>query len=124
MNMLRTASLWLEQQRNQFLSEKIIYRHLGLNSVTIEVNAVCGRTIFRTENEYGVTIRVFSRDFIISAEELTFIPEKGDEIIYNGLRFEVLAPGDEPVWRWSGNDETALRIHTKEIGKVDKWAIL
>lgn len=118
MNVLRTASQWLDRQRSQYLADRVIYHHFGADAVIAEVNAVRGRTLFRAEDDYGVTVRVQSRDFIISAEELTFIPAKGDEIICDGIRFEVLAPNNEPVWRWSGTDEIALRIHTKEIGRV------
>ena len=35
-----------------------------------------------------------------------------------GVEYEVLAPSDEPVWRWSGTIHQVRRIHTKEIGKI------
>ena len=43
-------------------------------------------------------------------------PERGDVILHAGLRYEVLAPNGEPVWRWSGTGRILRRIHTKEIG--------
>ena len=46
------------------------------------------------------------------------MPQKGDEIIVDGRVFEVLAPNNEPVWRWSGNYQEAIRIHTKDMGEV------
>ena len=118
MNMMRHAALWLDRQRKDFLSDTVIYHHFGENALSVEVKAVRGRTLFRAEDEYGITIRVHSADFIISAKDISFEPEKGDEIICDGHRFEVLAPNNEPVWRWSGSDETALRIHTKDVGEV------
>jgi hypothetical protein len=120
MNMMRTASAWLDRQRRHFLAQMITYCHFGDDAVKVDIPAVCGRTIFRAENDYGAVIRVQSRDFIVSAEDISFVPQKGDEVICDGRKYEVLAPNDEPVWRWSGNDETALRIHTKEIGVFDQ----
>ena len=46
-------------------------------------------------------------------------PERGDTIIFNNCRYEVLAPNGEPVWRWSGAYHSTRRIHTKEIGAVN-----
>lgn len=117
MNMLRSASKWLDNQRNMFLVEPIEFIHYGENKESFFVPATRGRTIFRAENDYGITIRIHSTDFLISSELLTFEPCKGDEIICDGVRYEVLAPNNEPVWRWSGSDNQTLRIHTKEIGE-------
>ena len=115
MNMMRAAEEWLKSQHSQFLSETVLYRHFGEDgTVETEIQAVRGRTLFRAENEYGVTVRVTSADFIVSA--LEFEPLKGDEIICSGVRFELLAPNNEPVWRWSDNGRTLMRLHTKEIG--------
>lgn len=119
MNMLRSASEWITQQRGRFLSENIVYRHFGDDETVLQISATRGRTIFKAENDYGVTIRVFSIDFLVEAELLPFSPKKGDEIICDGKIFEVLAPNDEPVFRWSGQFEHTLRIHTKEIGDAD-----
>ena len=55
-------------------------------------------------------------DFLIAAEDLPDDPERGDVILHAGLRYEVLAPNGEPVWRWSGTGRILRRIHTKEIG--------
>lgn len=118
MNMMRTAALWLDRQRKDFLSDAVIYHHFGTDALSVEVKAVRGRTLFRAEDDYGVTIRVYSADFIFSAKDIPFEPEKGDEIICDGHRFEVLAPNNEPVWRWCDSSELALRIHTKEVGEV------
>ena len=62
------------------------------------------------------TIRTETRDFLIAAEDLPDDPERGDVILHAGLRYEVLAPNGEPVWRWSGTGRILRRIHTKEIG--------
>lgn len=115
MNMMHRAEEYLNRQLSAFCSEVVTYIHYGKEPATLQVNAVPGRTVFRSEDSYGVVVRVHSVDFIISADALSGEPEKGDEIHCNGKRYEVLAPNNEPVWRWSGSGNTAMRIHTKEI---------
>ena len=116
MNMLRSASKWLDNQRNMFLVEPVEFIHYGENKESFFVSATRGRTIFKTETDYGITVRIHSTDFLVSSDLLPIVPEKGDEIICKGKIYEVLAPNDEPVWRWSGLNEETMRIHTKEIG--------
>lgn len=114
MNLLDAAAEWLNEQRRECLSVPIIYKPKTGGS--FEIPATLGRTLFRTENQYGSTIRIESRDFLVAAADLPDDPERGDTIIYNGCRYEVLAPNAEPVWRWSGAYHSTRRIHTKEIG--------
>ncbi|MFA7178027.1 MAG: hypothetical protein WC114_12325 [Smithellaceae bacterium] len=114
MGMLEQASAWLEAQRLKELSVPAVY--VRKDGTQIPVNATPGRTLFRAEDQYGVTVRTESRDFLIAASELSDDPERGDTIVYNGFRYEVLAPNGEPVWRWSGAYHRTRRIHTKEIG--------
>ena len=114
MGLLEEAAAWLNDQREERLSVPIKYQSKGGTSA--ELTATVGRTLFRSENEYGVTIRVESRDFLVSAENLPREPQRGDRIIYAGRIYEVLAPNGEPVWRWSGPQHVTRRIHTKEIG--------
>ena len=120
MDMLRSASKWLADQRVEKLSETVLLQHYsdGEKSGSPEtLHATRGRSLFRADDRYGVTIRIQSIDFIVPASELTKFPEKGDEIYADGHVYEVLAPNDEPVWRWNGNYGTAVRIHTKDIGE-------
>ena len=116
MGILESSAEWLDQKREECLSVPIIY--LFKDGGSLELTATIGRTLFRAENEYGVTIRVESRDFLISTGKLSAPPQRGDRIIYAGRRYEVLAPNGEPVWRWSGTGQLVRRIHTKEIGGV------
>ena len=112
MGLLENAAEWLESQRIRELSVPIVYQRRG--GETLNIPATPGRTLFRAENEYGVTIRTETRDFLIAAEDLPDDPERGDVILHAGLRYEVLAPNGE--WRWSGTGRILRRIHTKEIG--------
>lgn len=114
MGLLENAAEWLESQRIRELSVLIVYQRRG--GETLNIPATLGRTLFRAENEYGVTIRTETRDFLIAAEDLPDDPERGDLILHAGIRYEVLAPNGEPVWRWSGTGRILRRIHTKEIG--------
>ena len=114
MGLLENAAAWLNDRRQECLSVPIEYRFRSGGSV--ELTGSVGRTLFRAENEYGVTIRVESRDFLVSAENLPTEPQRGDRIVFAGRQYEVLAPNGEPVWRWSGPRHVTRRIHTKEIG--------
>ena len=123
MNMMRSGLAWLNRQRDAFCAETVEYIHYeGEIPFAVRLNATRGRTIFRAEDGYGIVTRVQSVDFIVSASDLVMMPEKGDEIVFDGLRYEVLAPNNEPVWRYSGNGEEMVRIHTKCVGKVDYGA--
>ncbi|WP_176014459.1 hypothetical protein [Victivallis sp. Marseille-Q1083] len=97
MGPLKQASEWLEYQRLQELSVPALY--VRRSGERIKVNVTRGKTLFRAENEYGVTIRTESRDFLIAGSELQNNPERGDAVIYDGVRYEVLAPNGESVWR-------------------------
>lgn len=114
--MLEQASEWLEYQRLKELSVPAVYVRRG--GERINVNVTLGKTLFRAENEYGVTIRTEARDFLIAGSELKNDPERGDAIILSGTRYEVLAPNGEPVWRWTGTYHWTRRIHTKETGAI------
>ena len=80
------------------------------------VKAVVGRTVFRSMNEYGAWTRTETRDFIIPSAQLDIEPQTGDEVVFDGGVYEVLAPSNEPVWRWSDPYRTAVRVHTKHTG--------
>lgn len=112
--MLEQASEWLESQRQRNLAVSVVYERKSGD--ILRIGASVGRTLFRAENEYGVTIRTESRDFLIAGSDLANDPERGDAILCDGRRYEVLAPNGEPVWRWMGTSRLTRRIHTKEIG--------
>ena len=114
MGLLEQGAKWLEDRRMSGLTVPATYVRRG--GLRIDVDATVGRTLFRAEDQYGITVRIESRDFLVSAEQLPDEPERGDTIILWGKRYEVLAPNNEPVWRWSGPDNLVRRIHTKEIG--------
>jgi hypothetical protein len=118
-NMLKNGMSWLESQRKKHLSSPVIYRR---GEDTAEVLATIGKTIFRIEDEYGRIVHYESRDFLISSADLVIngtitTPQRGDEIIDEGFVYEVMAPANEPEWRYSDTNRQTLRIHTKMTGK-------
>jgi len=112
---------WLDAQRHQHLTRPVLYTR---GSATVEVLATIGKTVFETDNGYGILERSESRDFLIRAEDLVLdgvpvLPKRGDRVreaqdakVYV---YEVLAPGSVPEWRYSDPYRRTLRIHTKLI---------
>jgi hypothetical protein len=117
--MLKNGMSWLESQREKYLAGQVLYRR---GNDTAEVSVTIGKTVFRVEDEYGRVVRYESRDFLIMASELILnesvvLPERGDEIIDDGFVYEVMAPANEPEWRYSDSFRNTLRIHSKLTGK-------
>jgi hypothetical protein len=123
--LLQSGQEWLANQLKVHASSEVTYQR-GLNQV--QVQAVIGRTLLKLEDGYGgVHMEWTDRDFLIAPTELILaglpiLPERGDIIreTENGTTYlyEVMAPGNEPPWRWSDPHRQLFRIHTKQIGTV------
>ncbi len=120
-DMLEQGARWLDDQRHQHMTRTVSYAR-GAN--TVEVQATIGRTVFEQADEYGIVTKTESRDYLIRTADLVLdgqptLPKRGDQIreTDGGTTFvyEVLSPGDEPVFRYSDPYRKALRIHTKHI---------
>ena len=111
--MIRTGIDALRSAQLDFLVSDATYRR---GAEAGGVKAVLGRPVFRFMNEYGAWVRTETRDFIIPAGQLDLEPHAGDEIVFDGGVYEVLAPYNEPVWRWSDPYRKAIRVHTKYTG--------
>ena len=121
MGMLQEGLSWLESQRKNHLAVPVIYRR---NSNSVEVPATIGKTVFKVTDDYGRYQHIESRDYLISTADLVLnntqiLPEPGDEIVENGFIYEVMAPNNEPEWRYSDSSRQSLRIHTKLTGGND-----
>ena len=114
MSILEEAIGSMRAVQESCLSVPVVYRRAGGESRTLP--AVVGRAVFHSRSDYGTWMRTETRDFIVRADALADPPARGDEIDYAGRTYEVLAPNDEPVWRWSDPWCTAWRIHTKWTG--------
>jgi hypothetical protein len=118
-DMLTIGSTWLQGQRETFLSHQITYKR---GSYTATPNATIGTWVFERETEQGLTTRIESRDFLITAANLILnnaliVPIKGDTIIetFAGKTntYAVSAPAKEPVWKWADMTRLTYRIHTE-----------
>lgn len=117
-DLLEKASAWLQDQRARFLSRTVLYQR-GTESV--ELAATIGRTTFEQADEFGIVHRHESRDYIVQASDLAFLPRAGDRIREQvgdqTFVYEVMAPKQtgECPWRFSDAYRRTLRIHTKLI---------
>ena len=118
---IKSAVEWLGAQRKAHAAKGIVYVR-GANRLSLRVTI--GMTAFRQSDENGVLMLTRSRDYFIEAVDLVLagsavVPARGDTIEETEgattYIHEVLAPGGEPCWRWSGPDRTTYRVHTKEI---------
>ena len=120
-DLLQRGMAWLESQRTKFMTQSVIYQR---GTDDIEVLATIGTTTFQVDDGDGAMLRVESRDYLILAADLMIgetpiLPKRGDRIreASGGQVFvyEVMAPGDEPCWRWSDAYRQTMRIHTKQV---------
>jgi len=113
-DLLRQGSQWLEQQRTAHCSSQVTYRR---DATELQVNATFSRTEYEVEDEYGLRVGAQVMDFLILAEVFPFDePEAGDQIIADGVVYEVMKLASQGHWRWSDPYRTTMRIHTKQVG--------
>lgn len=83
------------------------------------IPAAFGRTLFNLQDRTsGGKVVWGERDYIIAVSELTAfgMPKQGDRISHGGEVFEVSMPDvNEPHWRYSDNQRTMFRIHTRKV---------
>ena len=121
-DILQRGSEWLEAQRHQHATRNVLYVR-GAQSVT--VLATIGKTVFEVDSGHGLLERIESRDYLLLTEDLVLagsrvLPQRGDLVreTEDGTTYvyEVMAPGNEPDWRYSDPYRKTLRIHTKAVG--------
>lgn len=116
-DLLAQGAAWLSGKLGGHAAHSVTYKR-GIESVAVDVGV--GTTAFRIDQD-GVWIRVETRDFLCDPADLgTFgLPKRGDLIIetITGVpaTYEVVGPGGEPEWRWSGPTRDRIRIHTLRI---------
>jgi hypothetical protein len=124
-DLLAQSSAWLEAQRTRHMTRMVTYqRGVAPSQLNAEVSATIGQTIFQIDDGAGALLRVESRDYLILAADLVLggspvLPQRGDRIRETDgpttYIYEVMAPGEEPHWRYSDAYRRTLRIHTKQI---------
>jgi len=121
LDLMRWGSDWLEEQRNALMARPVTYVR---GNQSIDLPASIGRTIFRLDKGSGATERYEARDYLILSRDLILggtptLPLRGDRIREAaGNRifvYEVLAPGNEPHFKYSDGYRKTLRVHTKLV---------
>lgn len=120
-DVLEKGLAWLDDQRHAHMTRTVVYQR-GADAV--EIAATIGRTEFEQVDEFGIVHKVQSRDFLVRTADLVLagaltLPKAGDRIRETAgaqtFVYEVMAPGNEPPWRYSDPYRKALRIHTKHV---------
>lgn len=120
-NLLEAGSSWLADQMKTHASVDVVYER---GAEQVAVKATVGKTEFELDDGSGVVVRIQSRDYLIHAADLQLggaptLPVAGDRIreTQGGTTFvyEVMAPGNEPHYRYSDAFRKLFRIHTKHV---------
>lgn len=91
---------------------------------SVDLAATIGRTEFEQADDFGVIHKIESRDYLVLTADLVLasvqtLPKAGDRIREtDGAKtfvYEVMAPGNEPPFRYSDPYRRTLRIHTKHV---------
>lgn len=121
-NLLQTGSSWLADQMKTHASVDVVYER---GAEQVPVKATIGKTEFELDDGSGVVVRIQSRDYLIHAADLQLsgspaLPVAGDRIRETQgdktFVYEVMAPGNEPHFRYSDTFRKLLRIHSKHVG--------
>jgi len=124
-DLLAKGSEWLEAERTKHLTRPATYQR-GAESV--ELASTVGQTVFRIDKGYGVHEHYESRDYLVLAVDLILggaavLPKAGDRVRETDggkvFVYEVMAPGNEPAWRYSDPYRRTMRIHTKLVATED-----
>jgi len=123
MSLLSRGQRWLNNSLQGAAGVSLTYTR-GAQSVTL--TGWVGRTAFaQAGGQGGAAVIWGDRDYLFPAADLILggsvvTPQRGDRIteIIAGttLTFEVIAPGNEPAWRYSDAGRQTLRVHTKKVG--------
>ncbi|HEX4131462.1 MAG TPA: hypothetical protein VHZ24_15590 [Pirellulales bacterium] len=123
-DLLQTGSDWLADQLKANASQTVVYSR---GDALLTVAAVIGRTVFETASDIGIVEQWEARDYLIQAADLTLgEPQRGDQITERSDQatatqgtatyvYEVMAPGNEPAYRFSDPYRKTYRIHTKLV---------
>jgi hypothetical protein len=120
-NLFECGVAWLADQLKAHGSSEVTYQR-GADQVAVQ--ATIGKTEFEIDDGSGLIQRFQSRDYLIQTADLQLggqatLPVAGDRIRETvgdqTFVYEVLAPGNEPHFRYSDPFRRLLRIHTKLV---------
>ena len=131
MSLLRQAQETLKQWRSESLAVDIVYRrgvaflellpgeYEQVVSPTPNVKTIKGTLAQTTLTlDDGKTISKSKvTDWLVDVDQMAESgePLRGDQIDYEGVRYEVADLGTEHCWRWHGTLRKTYRIHTKQV---------
>lgn len=120
-DMIQDGLDWLEGRRKEHLARPATYRRGNL-SVAVDVTPAATR--YESRDDYGVTLEVEMRDFLVAAEELVLDgwpvePRPGDRIHVERddvtFVYEAMELGPEGCFRACDPGYRTYRIHTKRV---------
>lgn len=121
-DLLAKGAAMLARVRKAAVSRPVTYRR---GTAAVALPATVGQSDHEQIDEHGIVLRIETRDYLVLAADLTFgagpvQPQAGDRIDEpdgDGVRrYEVVAVGLDPPWRWSDRQRLTMRIHTHYIG--------
>jgi len=124
-DLLDSAASWLAGQLRANAARSVTYRRGG-DSVVLSAT-LGGRLLSVLDAQGNVKVERTDCDFVFAAADLVLAgvpttPQRGDliDVLYGAVtrRFEVTAPGREPVWRYADAHEYLVRVHAKYVGTV------
>ncbi|MEI8244625.1 MAG: hypothetical protein WCI51_02275 [Lentisphaerota bacterium] len=112
----REAIIKMNANRDKHATITVVY--VRPDGSRLSVPATPGKTVFRYTDQRNQSVVEETRDYLVTAELLSFEPERGDTIVEAGLVYQVAAPNQEPLWRWHDSFRICRRIHAKLIGEA------
>jgi hypothetical protein len=93
---------------------------------SVSFTATLGRTLLRLDDIDGGTRIIWTdqsilfRGSVLILGGVLTVPRRGDRVLIPlgdlDVLHEVMAPGDEPEWRWRDANRTQIRCHLKRVG--------
>lgn len=109
-NKLADGASWLGGKLQSQAATSISYVRGGTSLSITATRGASGRQI----DQLTGIISWHDQDWLIPATVLTNGPPRtGDKIVTATETYEVLPPTGEDCWRWSDNNQTIYRIHSK-----------
>lgn len=113
MGMLETGTAHLADSMTKHTAVDVVYIKRKIQK---PIKATRGSSPFEASDTEGIIHRTITRDYLVAKTEWPFDsdPEDDDRIVDGDKTFIVRSVPGEPVWRFSGNGDHLMRIHTKQ----------
>jgi hypothetical protein len=117
-DLLKMGSEFLAKKRTDFMTTVAVYSR---GAAFVAINLTKGKSDFGIiDQEQGFEVESRMADFIGMSADLILSgavikPAVGDIITMDDIQYEVLNAPDGLCWRYIGQFETEIRIHTKRI---------